>query len=309
MDVMQPFICSERERILYGKANELSIKFSKRAALYDKEGEFPFENFKELKSAGFLKLTVPAQFGGDEISLYEFLLIQEAIARGDGPTALSLGWHLGFFMNQALTGSWPEKPFAKVCSEAVTKGILINSVHSEQKTGSPARGGKPETAAEKKGGKWVISGRKNFASMAPALDYFIITATLNETGEVAEFLVPKEADGISIIETWDTLGMRATRSDDVSFNHVILDDDCLVKVRKGETKGFPQAWLLHIPACYLGIAASARDYCIEFAKTYQPNSLDRPIGELPDVRRRIGEMEIKLSAAHHYLYSVAARWD
>ena len=48
-------------------------------------------------------------------------------------------------------------------------------------------------------------------------------------------------------------------------------------------------WLLHIPACYLGIAQSARNYAVQFAGSYKPNSLDHSISLLPNVRRLVGE--------------------
>lgn len=71
----------------------------------------------------------------------------------------------------------------------------------------------------------------------------------------------------------------------------------------------PQGWLLHIPACYLGIAIAARNEAVSFAKTYHPNSLPHPIMNVPKVRDRVANMDIELSSARHYLYSVARNWD
>ena len=70
-----------------------------------------------------------------------------------------------------------------------------------------------------------------------------------------------------------------------------------------------EGWLLHIPACYLGIATAARNFAVEFAKTYTPNSLPGPICDLPNVQRTIGEIELELAEARHFLYSVAEKWD
>ena len=67
-----------------------------------------------------------------------------------------------------------------------------------------------------------------------------------------------------------------------------------------------EGWLLHIPACYLGIATAARNFAsCKFAKTYTPNSLPGPIRDLPNVQRTIGEIELELTEARHFLYSVA----
>ncbi len=67
--------------------------------------------------------------------------------------------------------------------------------------------------------------------------------------------------------------------------------------------------LLHIPACYLGIAWAARDFAVQFAADYRPSSLTGPIAELPHIQQKIGEMEQERITARTLLYSVADRWD
>ncbi|WP_027409342.1 acyl-CoA dehydrogenase family protein [Anoxybacteroides tepidamans] len=304
------FLRTEREQQLQQRAWELSEQFRTRAAQHDEQATFPFDNFADLKEAGFLSLTVPKEYGGEGISLYEFLLVQETIAQGDGATSLSLGWHLGIIMNLAEQQKWPRAVFEGICKEIVEDQILLNSAHSEAATGSPARGGKPETTAEKKNGRWRISGRKTFTSLAPALDYFIVSATIKETGEVGNFLVPKTAPGLRIAETWNTLGMRGTRSDDLILDEVEVEEEALVEfIHASKAKGQAQGWLLHIPACYLGIAMAARNEAIEFAKTYEPNSLSHPIAEVPEVRRKIAQIDLELMTARHFMYAVADQWD
>ncbi len=289
-------------------ADTLSKQFAERARQNDEEGRFPFENFKELKEVGFVRLTVPKKYGGGELSLYDFLLIQEKIAEGDGATALSLGWHNGIVMNIRDSNKWDEQKFAQICYEIVNEGKLINSCATEPSSGSPARGGKPLTSARKDGSEWIINGHKTFTSLAPALDYFIVTAAIEETGEVGEFLIPKEADGLRIEKTWNTLGMRATRSDDLLLTKVKVQGDALLSIRT-QQKPEPQGWLLHIPACYLGIAKAARNYAVQFAKKYQPQSLPHPISEVPEVRRKVAEMDIEMMKARHFMYHVAYLWD
>ena len=297
-----------QEEILQ-KANELKERFAKRAGYNDEKARFPFENFEELKKEGFVQLTVPKNYGGDEITLYDFLLIQEKIAEGDGATSLSLGWHNGIVMNIRDSNKWDEEKFSRLCKEIVKKGKFINSCATEPTSGSPARGGKPKTTAKREGNSWIINGHKTFTSLAPILDYFIVTATIEETGEVGEFLVPKEASGIHIEETWNTIGMRATRSDDLILKNVKVAVDQMLTIRGDMGNKQPQGWLLHIPACYIGIAKAARDYAVQFAKSYQPQSLPHPISEVPEVRRKVAEIDIELMKSRHFMYHVASLWD
>lgn len=309
MKEIRSFARTEEQEHLVTKASSLASDFYTRAAHYDQNAEFPFENFEALKNAGILDLTIPKEYGGKGAGLYDFVLLQETLAQGDAPTALSLGWHLGIMMNEGINRSWPQDIYEMVCRDIIKHKKLINSAHSERKTGSPARGGKPETVAKKlSNGGWVINGRKNFTSLAPVLDYFIISASIEGAEDVGEFLLPRELKGISIEETWNSMSMRATRSDDLVLSEVMADKEALLYIKKKKAPK-PQGWLLHIPACYLGIAIAARNEAVSFADSYHPNSLPHPIREVPKVRERVAKMDVELTGARHLLYSVARLWD
>ncbi|MDQ0253981.1 alkylation response protein AidB-like acyl-CoA dehydrogenase [Evansella vedderi] len=305
------FIKTEKQERLWNKANDLVKSFQGRAAVYDQDALFPIENFHDLKNNGLTALTVPQKYGGEEINLYEFLLIQETIAKGDAATALSLGWHNGTIMQLRDTKKWEEAVFQKVANSVVDEHKIINTAATEPSTGSPARGGKPETTAVKNKDGWLINGKKTFTSLAPVLDWIIITATAHdgETEFFGEFLLQRETPGIHFEETWDTLGMRATRSDDLILTNLQVPSSALVATKDPGHGRTPQGWLLHIPACYLGIALAARNDAIEFAKSYQPNTLPHPISEVPEVRRKIATMDLGLMKARHFMYHVASIWD
>ena len=135
-----------------------------------------------------------------------------------------------------------------------------------------------------------------------------MTAWVTEEDVMGTFLIHRNLEGVSIEETWDMVSMQGTGSHDLVLQDVKVPDKYLV-VRNQPGKKQPDAWLLHIPACYLGIATAARNFAIEFAKTYSPNSLPGPIRDLPNVQRTIGEIELELAEARHFLYSVAEKWD
>ncbi|MFD0673860.1 acyl-CoA dehydrogenase family protein [Cohnella sp. GCM10027633] len=294
---------AERERAV--RFEELAGRFAERAAKHDREGSFPFDNFADLRDAGYMKLTAPREFGGDEISLYEMVAVQERIAYGDGSTGLAAGWHIGQLLHLRTCGKWPEALFAELCREVVRDGAMINTFASEATSGSPSRGGKPETTAVRADGGWRLTGRKTFSTLSPILDRFVVSAYVPEEDGVSEFLV-RSGDGVSIVETWDTLGMRATGSHDVVLSGAFAAADARIAAKGIDDGG---GWLLHIPACYIGIAIAARDYAAKFAKTYRPNHLQGPIGELATVQQSLGKMEADIRTARSLLYSAADRWD
>lgn len=300
------FVKTELQKRVLAQLEELIGAFAEREPALDAFGSFPFENIEELKEMGYTALSLPKEYGGEEISLYDLLLFQEKIAEGDGSTALSIGWHMGLFMELSEYRQWDSELFSWMCNE-VRKGALLNRAASERATGSPTRGGKPETTARREGEEWIISGRKTFTTMSPVLSYFLVTASIEGSDEIAEFLIPRGSEGVSIEQTWDSVAMRGTASHDLVLDKVHVPLSYLVET-KGAVKKH-SGWLLHIPACYLGIARAARNYAVKFAKTYHNNSTQKPIASLPNIQRLIGEMELELMQARHFMYSTAAAYD
>lgn len=309
MTIEHPFINTKEQQYLYNLAKAHAESFKKTSAIHDENGSFPFENFEAMKESGYTALTTPKEYGGKELSLYDFVLIQETLAQGDGPTALGIGWHLGIVMDISGRREWDPETFEWLCKEVAEKKKIINRAATEPATGSPTRGGKPGTKAEKSANGWMINGHKTFTTMAPIVDYLLINATISDD-EIGGFIVSRDQPGVTFKETWNTLGMRATRSDDVFLENVsVTDKDFAEVIGWKDPSHMPPGWLLHIPACYLGIALAARKDVKDFAETYQPNSLPHPIAEVPHVQQKLGEIELELMKARYMMYGVAKRWD
>ncbi len=280
--------------------------FKSRAAHLDETKGFPFKNIQELKEFQYPQLTLAKEYGGRGGTLYDFLLAQERIAMEDGPTALAIGWHVGTVLSLTEKRPWEKSVMDEFFTE-ISKGALTNTAATEPATGSPTRGGRPETTAVHMNGKWQINGRKTFTTLSPVLDIFLVTAWIPEEDTLGVFMIHRNTEGVRIEETWDMVAMQGTGSHDLILENVMIEERYCVERKK--TGRNSEGWLLHIPACYIGIAAAARNYAIGFAKTYSPNSLPGPIRELPNVQRAIGEIELELTEARHFLYSVAEKWD
>ncbi|WP_082236082.1 acyl-CoA dehydrogenase family protein [Halobacillus massiliensis] len=306
--MIQAWVRNERQERLYRKASVIAEEARSHAVESDRNAEFSYKTLQVMKEEKYPSLSLPVQHGGESLSLYEFLLLQEKIAEGDGAAALSIGWHLGIMMELSQERLWSKDNFLKLAKEVAENQAVVNRAASEAATGSPTRGGIPETKAVKKDDGYIVSGRKTFTSMAESLDYYIVSAFVEDINEVGWFLIDRHQPGVKVEKTWDTLGMRGTASDDLVLEDVEVNEEDLVEV-KGKGKPIPKGWLLHIPACYLGIATAARNLAIQFAKEFQPNSLDTPISEVGHIQDKIGEMEWKLLQAHSFLYTTARKWD
>ncbi|MGG0655814.1 acyl-CoA dehydrogenase family protein [Rummeliibacillus pycnus] len=303
---MDSFIRTEKQRDLIAKIDQLIPIFQKREPELDTPGSFPFENIKNLININYSKLTLPTEYGGQGLGLYEYILAQEAIAEGCGSTALSIGWTNGTILEYVESQHW-NSDAANVLLGAIENGGLVNTAASENNAGSPTRGALPRTTVVRNGEELVITGEKIFTTAAPALTHFIITAT-NENNEVEMILVPSNLKGISLKDSWDSLAMRGTASQTVILDHVRVPNTYVLQTKTSQLKA-AKGWLLHIPACYIGIAKAARNYALKFATSYIPSSLGNPIAEAPNIKQLIGEMELTLTTARHMLYGTVERYE
>ena len=310
---------TERQARFVAIAQRLAATFAQRAADYDRTGAFPFENYADVRAAGLPALIVPEVYGGWGAGLLETVMTMEALAIGDGSTALNVTMHMQTLGGALEAGGWPPSLLEQVCRDAVERGLLINSVATEPELGSPSRGGKPKTRAKPvyEGGAqpvaWLINGRKNFASMSPTLDYFIIPAVLDDGSEdVARFLVPSNP-AIEIVETWDAMGLRTTGSHDIIVHDVRVPHNYLIgrgATDKPHQKGKANAWFaLGVSAVYVGVAVAALQTASRYAQERTPTALGKPIAELESIQRRLGQAQLLIHQAETHLYHSADLWE
>lgn len=302
------FVKNETQQQWLSHLYELEEKFKNKAAEVDELSIFPKENIEDLIKIGYTSSTLPKEYGGEGLSVYDLVLLQETIASFDANTALSIGWTLGVIGELYEKEMWPKEKLDFFAKE-VLNGAIVNRSASEAQTGSPTRGGRPGTTAVKQGDTWVLNGRKIFTTGSPVLTYFLTSAWIEEKEKIGFFLVHRDIKGVSIEETWDVISMRGTSSNDLVLKDVVVQESDLVELPEFASGGKINGWLLHIPATYLGIAQAARDYAVHFANTHSPNSLNGTIAQLPNVQQLIGEMDLELTKARFTIYGVASAYD
>ena len=347
---------TERQAAVLALAGRLADRCAARAERHDREGTFPHENFRDLAEAGYLALTIPREFGGGDATILEATLGQARLGQGDGSTALGASMHLSIMGrlgravlggDAAELGGWDRARYERVARAVVKDGALINSAASEPDMGSPSRGGRPATTAvAQPDGCFVVSGRKTFTTMAPALRFLMVSATIKEidgSESAGQFLLEAGMAGLRIEETWDTMGMRASGSHDLVLEQVPVPRDALFSRRPlgspiggasvpavgpaqpgagagAEPSTTPAAWsaqlpaegagwALLIPAVYLGIGVAAGAAAAHFAHERRPQPLGgKSIGELPAIQRVLGEIEVALAESRALLFGVAEAW-
>jgi alkylation response protein AidB-like acyl-CoA dehydrogenase len=125
--------------------------------------------------------------------------------------------------------------------------------------------------------------------------------------------VPAQSPGVSIVETWDHLGLRASGSHDVVLTAVAVPLDHAVDVRApGEWQPDPAqvAWnTLLIAALYTGVASAARDWLVHFLRERAPANLGAALATLPRMQEAVGRIEALLLTNRRLVTEAATEYD
>jgi alkylation response protein AidB-like acyl-CoA dehydrogenase len=202
---------------------------------------------------------------------------------------------------------------AKACIAelVVRQHRLIGGNFSEPGTTSLI-GERPLAArAQRVDGGYSVSGRKMFASMLEAADHIMVMAYPDDaTAPFAGILllVPRNASGRRVVANWDTLGMRATRSDSLVLEDCRVPDSAVL-LRADDTRRFRHDYLNWFwgsyTAVYLGLAAAAYDELRKLMHGRRPEGYAQPLAYHPDVRRHVAELSTDLEAARLITYRAA----
>jgi alkylation response protein AidB-like acyl-CoA dehydrogenase len=302
-------------RLDVGRLPEVTAALAARAEKHDRAGSFPAGGITAVHAAGLLTATVAERYGGPGAGLAQTVAILRALGRGDPSVALITAMTLFLHAAQAREETWPGALYAEVLAESARRPVLINALRVEPELGTPARGGLSATTARRVPGGWSLTGRKIFSTGAAGLRWMAVWATTDESpARVGSFLVRSDSPGITIEPTWDHLGLRASRSDDVIFAGTTVPPDAVTGLAEPTAGPARDAGLmtwnaLGLTALYLGVASAARDWLIGFLNERTPAALGRPLATLPRFQSAVGEIEASLTAADDLVAGLAARAD
>lgn len=307
MSLLTPRDLTAREQRALGLAHNLAEAAAPHVERGDRLGDLPPEVIAALKASALPALTVPEPLGGFGATLHEFALVQERLGRTDASLALTVAMNGHVLGSAGESGSWPSPLYERVAQAAVTRGALTNALASEPELGSPSRGGLPKTRAVHTPGGWRVTGRKTWSTGAPALDFLLVAAAVDD--EVWRFLIPAHAEGVRVERTWgDGLALRGSSSHDFVFQDVFVPHHDVVKPAPAAPSGSAWFWTA-VAATYLGVGMGALDALVRYARERVPTALGEPIATLPAVRAAVGEIELTLARAQALLHRASRAWS
>ena len=297
--------------------DELVARFGERAATYDRENRFFHEDFEELRQAGYLALAVPREFGGAGMSLAEICQEQRRLAYRAPATALATNMHFYWTGLAADLYRSGDTSLQWILEEAA-RGEVFAAGHGEAGNDLPVL--YSTAKAERVDGGYRFYGRKIFGSLSPVwtrLGIHGMDRSDPANPKVVHAFMPRDTEGYRIEETWDTLGMRATRSDDTVLEGAFVPDRYIARVVPPDFAG-ADLFVLSIfgwaeptfGSIYLGLAQRALDLTLESVKKKTSIAgLSRSMAYHPEVQHSVAEMVLLLDGATAHIERIAQEWS
>ena len=205
-------------------SNDLLRRLSKRTGGYDRDNRFFHEDFDDLRQAGYLTMAVPKELGGAGFTLAEVCREQRRLGYHAPATALGINMHLYWVGLVADLWRQGDRSLEWMLTEAMA-GEVFSAGHSERGNDLPVL--LSTSKAERVDGGFRFTGHKMFGSLMPVWTRYGLHATWADAEggpKIVHAFLPRNHDGYRIVETWDTMGMRATRSDDVVLEGAFVPD-------------------------------------------------------------------------------------
>jgi len=287
-------------------ANRLGPVFGERAARYDETGSFVTENYADLAKHDFFSAAIPAELGGGSADFETLCNVIRELGNHCGSTALAFAMHthpVAVNVFKHLRGDRSARETLKwlASGQLIVANTGANDWLESSGTAEPVEGG------------YRVTARKHFVSGSPGANVLMTSATheIDEGRTIVHFTVPLATDGVDIVETWNTLGMRATGSHAVMLDGVFVPESAVIAHRPaGE---WHPMWEAVIPtalplitAAYVGLAEAASRLAIESAKR-KPKELAGGTGELLNslTMARLAHADmIRLNANYHFTPSL-----
>jgi alkylation response protein AidB-like acyl-CoA dehydrogenase len=298
----------------YVLSNELLNRFAERSAGYDRENRFFAEDFADLKAAGYLTMAVPTELGGRGLTLAQSCREQRRLAYHAPATALGINMHVYWVGLVADLWRQGDKSLEWVLKEAMA-GEVFNAGHSERGNDLPVLLSTSKAERVKDG--FRITGHKMFGSLAPVFTRYgahALWADADGGPKVVHVFMPRDSANYRIVETWDTMGMRATRSDDVILDGVFVPDRYVARILPA---GGVDAYILGLFAwglmgfanVYCGVAQRAIDLAVASLKGKKSVALTRTLAYHPEIQHRIAQMVLAFDTIAPHLDQVAEDWS
>ena len=276
-------------------AHKLAVELAREASERDRERRLPWAELERYVRSGLWGITVPKEYGGAGVSNVTLAQVTAIIAEADGSLGQIPQNHFYAVEIIRVNGSDAQKRFY---FDRVLQGDRFGNALAEIGTKNSAE---RKTRLTKDGDGYRINGRKFYATGALYANW-VPTSAIDDDGVQQLALVPRDAQGLTIVDDWSGFGQRTTGSGSAIFDNVRVPADAVLGFQASfdrPTTVGPLAQILHA-AIDLGIARAAYKDLIRFVSTRSRPWIDSGVeraGDDPLTIREVGDLTVQLHAA------------
>ncbi|XVQ07375.1 acyl-CoA dehydrogenase family protein [Spirillospora sp. CA-255316] len=296
-------------------ARKLAASFAEEAGARDRDRRLPVTEVDELSASGLLGITIPARFGGAEVSVAALAEVFRTLAAADA--SLAQIPHSHFVFLDALRRRGTEAQRKRYFAEALAGSRFANA---QSERGGRTVTDDATTLRRRETGGYVLDGEKFYSTGALFAHWLVVRAVRTDEpsppgGTVGKVLayIPRDTPGVTVEDDWDGIGQRTTASGTVRLEGVLVDEDQVVPytaIFDGPTTYGARAQVLHA-ALDAGIARGSLDAAIAAVAKARPwfeSGAGTAAGD-PLVVQQAGELEIIVRGAEALLREAAAAID
>jgi alkylation response protein AidB-like acyl-CoA dehydrogenase len=298
---------SSEQRALVGTVRELARdRFRNRAMKY-LDGTFPWENLRELAEIGVLGMSIPEEYGGSNLSVFDTALVLEEVSKVCYATSMALMGEVGVQVRVISTYA-PEhmkrEILPKVCSGDAMLAVCMTEPHA----GTDVPNYKTNTTI--KGDRAVVKGVKTLISRADEAEWFVVFSRINGIPGregIGCVLVNRNTPGFNVTARYHTMGGENLaeiqfENCEVPVENVILGEGGFKKL----LTAFNTQRCLN-PSVSLGLAEGAFEEAIKYVR--QREIFGKTVGEFQGIRWKIAEMYRDIEAGRSLLYRACLTAD
>lgn len=294
------FRLTDEQRALIAPVRELAqTKFRERALRW-MDGTFPWENIRELAALGVLGMTVPEEYGGLGLPVFETALILEEIAKVCYPTAMAVLGEAGV-QTRVIAKYAPESIRARILPQVVSGDCILSICMTEPHAGTDVANYR--TNAVIKGDRVVVNGVKTLISRAEEAGMYVVFTRIDgRPGRegIGCVLIERGVPGVAVTGTFHTMGgenLHEVRFEDVELplENLVIREDGFRRL----LSAFNTQRCLN-PAISLGLAEGAFDEALRYVR--ERPVFGHPIADFQGVRWKLADMYKDIEAARGLLY-------
>jgi alkylation response protein AidB-like acyl-CoA dehydrogenase len=294
------FRIGDAQREMVATVRALAQSEFKPAAPRWMNGTFPWENMHKLAQLGVLGMTVPEEYGGLGLPVFDTALILEEIAKACYVTAMAVLGEAGV-QTRVIAHYAPPSIKERILPRVVTGDCILSICMTEPHAGTDVAGFR--TNAVVKGDRVILNGTKTLISRAPEAGMLVVfTRVDGKPGRdgIGCVLVEGGTKGFEVTGTYHTMGGENLH--ELQFTDCELPLENLV-IREGGFRKLLTAFNTQRclnPAISLGLAEAAFDEALAYVR--EREVFGRKVADNQGIRWKLADMFKEIEAARGLLY-------